>query len=48
MLVVAPLAVLVCYDIAKKNARANILMVVIATAELYGGESCAQLLSIHS
>lgn len=48
MLVVAPLAVLVCFDIAKKNARANILMVVIATAELYGGESCAQLLSIHS
>lgn len=37
VLVVAPLAVLVCYDIAKKNARANILMVVIATAELYGG-----------
>lgn len=35
--VVAPLAVLVCYDIAKKNARANILMVIIATAELYGG-----------
>lgn len=39
MLVVAPLAVLVCYDIAKKNARANILMVIIATAELYGGMS---------
>ncbi|KAJ0116917.1 emopamil binding protein [Diaporthe amygdali] len=35
--VVAPLAVLVCYDIAKKNSRANILMVIIATAELYGG-----------
>ena len=41
MLVVAPLAVLVCYDIAKKNARANILMVIIATAELYGGMSHA-------
>lgn len=37
MLVVAPLAVLVCYDIAKKNPRANILMIIIATAELYGG-----------
>ncbi|KAI3401049.1 hypothetical protein diail_758 [Diaporthe ilicicola] len=37
VLVVAPLAVLVCYDIAKKNARANVLMVIIATAELYGG-----------
>lgn len=36
--VVAPLAVLVCYDIAKKNSRANILMVIIATAELYGGK----------
>lgn len=35
--VVAPLAVLVCYDIAKKNSRANFLMVIIATAELYGG-----------
>lgn len=44
MLVVAPLAVLVCYDIAKKNARANILMIVIATAELYGGGSCPTLL----
>lgn len=37
--VVAPLAVLVCYDIAKKNSRANVLMVIIATAELYGGRS---------
>lgn len=35
--VVAPLAVLVCYDIAKKNARANVLMLIVATAELYGG-----------
>ncbi|KAG6356949.1 hypothetical protein INS49_014824 [Diaporthe citri] len=35
--IVAPLAVLVCYDIAKKNSRANLLMVIIATAELYGG-----------
>jgi len=35
--VVGPLACLVCYDIAKKNPRANILAIVIATAELYGG-----------
>lgn len=39
VLVVAPLACLVCYDIAKKNPRANILMIIIATAELYGGTS---------
>lgn len=39
VLVVGPLACLVCYDIAKKNPRANILMTVIATAELYGGAS---------
>lgn len=38
VLVVGPLACLVCYDIAKKNPRANILMTMIATAELYGGE----------
>ena len=41
--VVAPLACLVCYDIAKKNPRANILMVIIATAELDGGECTLQL-----
>ena len=35
--VVGPMACLVCYDIAKKNPRANVLMVIIATAELYGG-----------
>lgn len=38
VLVVGPLACLVCYDIAKKNPRANVIMTVIATAELYGGE----------
>ncbi|KAK0728120.1 Emopamil-binding protein [Lasiosphaeria miniovina] len=38
VLIVGPLAVLTCYDIAKKNvARANIIMIVIATAEIYGG-----------
>lgn len=38
VLVVGPLACLVCYDIAKKNPRANLLMTMIATAELYGGK----------
>jgi hypothetical protein len=33
---VAPTAVTVCYDIIKKNPRANILMIMLATAELYG------------
>ncbi|KAF3770858.1 Emopamil-binding protein [Cryphonectria parasitica EP155] len=37
VLVVGPLACLVCYDIAKKNPRSNIIMTIIATAELYGG-----------
>lgn len=31
------MAVWVCYDIAKKNLRYNIVMIVLATAELYGG-----------
>lgn len=35
--VVGPLACFVCYDIAKKNPRANIVMTIIATAEIYGG-----------
>ncbi|KAK7730387.1 hypothetical protein SLS53_009005 [Cytospora paraplurivora] len=35
--VVGPLACLVCYDIARRNPRANIIMTIIATAELYGG-----------
>ena len=35
--VVGPLACWVCYDIARKNPRANILMIIIATAEIYGG-----------
>ncbi|KAK4452283.1 Emopamil-binding protein [Podospora aff. communis PSN243] len=35
--VVGPMACLVCYDIAKKNPRANVLMIILATAELYGG-----------
>lgn len=37
VLVVGPLACFVCYDIARKNPRANIVMTIIATAEIYGG-----------
>lgn len=36
--VVGPMAVWACYDIAKKNPRANLTMIMLATAELYGGE----------
>lgn len=39
VLVVGPLCVWVCFDIARKNPRANILMIILATAELYGGMS---------
>ncbi|CAJ2507626.1 Uu.00g088120.m01.CDS01 [Anthostomella pinea] len=35
--VAGPLACLVCYGLAKKDPRTNILMIVIATMELYGG-----------
>ncbi|KAK3325518.1 Emopamil-binding protein [Apodospora peruviana] len=35
--VVGPMACLVCYDIAMKNPRANITMIMLATAEIYGG-----------
>lgn len=37
VLVVGPLACLVCYDLARGRPRANVLMVIIATAEIYGG-----------
>lgn len=33
-----PLAVWICYSIAKRDPKVNIWMIVIATAELYGGE----------
>lgn len=33
------MAVWVCYDIAKKNPRYNITMIMLATAEIYGGKS---------
>ncbi|ETS80237.1 hypothetical protein PFICI_07766 [Pestalotiopsis fici W106-1] len=32
-----PLACLICYGIAKKDPRTNILIIVVATMELYGG-----------
>ncbi|KAI2623171.1 Emopamil-binding protein [Hypoxylon sp. NC1633] len=35
--VAGPLACLICYGIAKKDPRTNVLMIVIATMELYGG-----------
>ncbi len=37
VLVVGPLAVWVCADLARQRARASVLMIVVATAELYGG-----------
>jgi hypothetical protein len=44
--VVGPLAVLVCYDIAKRNHRASIVMIVVATCELYGGTYRTSALAI--
>lgn len=38
------MACAVCWDIARKSPRANLGMVVLATAELYGGKSCLTLL----
>ena len=32
------MACLVCYDIARKSPRANLGMIILATAEIYGGE----------
>lgn len=34
-----PLAVYICYLIAKRDPRVHIWLLVIATAELYGGET---------
>lgn len=33
----APLAAYICYGIAKRNVRVSIWMIILATAELYGG-----------
>jgi len=44
-----PLCGLICYYLAKKNPLANIWMIVLATMELYGGEStlarCSEILA---
>ena len=32
------MAVLACYDIARKNARQYLVMIILATAEIYGGK----------
>ncbi|KAK7935827.1 emopamil-binding protein-like [Apiospora marii] len=37
VLVAGPLACLICYGIAKKDPRTNILVIIVATMELYGG-----------
>ncbi|AEO62656.1 uncharacterized protein THITE_2107087 [Thermothielavioides terrestris NRRL 8126] len=37
VLFAGPMACLVCYDIARKSPRANLVMIILATAELYGG-----------
>lgn len=34
-----PLAVYVCYCLAKKDPKVSIWMIVLATCELYGGKS---------
>jgi hypothetical protein len=31
------MACLACYDIARRSPRANLVMIVLATAEIYGG-----------
>ncbi|KAH6652242.1 ebp domain-containing protein [Truncatella angustata] len=35
--VAGPLACLICYGIAKRDPRTNILIIIVATMELYGG-----------
>ncbi|KAK7966791.1 EBDP3 protein [Apiospora aurea] len=37
VLVAGPLACLVCYGIYKRDPRTNIVMIIVATMELYGG-----------
>lgn len=40
-----PLAVYICYCLAKKDPKAYIWMIILATAEIYGGASCPVLLT---
>ena len=37
MFVAGPLACLICYGLARRDPRTNVLMIVVATMELYGG-----------
>ncbi|KAI1632235.1 Emopamil-binding protein [Biscogniauxia mediterranea] len=48
--VAGPLACAVCYGIAKKDPRANVLMIVVATMELYGGfiTFCPEWLTLNN
>lgn len=46
--VVGPMAVWVCYDIAKRNPRYNIVMIILATAELYGGTQDGHIVLVPS
>ena len=37
MFVAGPLACLICYGLARRDPRTNVLMIVVATMELYRG-----------
>lgn len=39
-----PLAVYICYCIAKKDPKTSIWMIILATCEIYGGMHCVPLL----
>lgn len=44
--IVGPCAALVCYLIAKKDPRASIVMIFVATCELYGGKPSKVLIPL--
>ncbi|CAK7272026.1 hypothetical protein SEPCBS57363_004924 [Sporothrix epigloea] len=35
--IAAPMAIWICYDLSMRRSRANVLMLIVATGELYGG-----------
>ncbi|CAK7267087.1 hypothetical protein SEPCBS119000_002360 [Sporothrix epigloea] len=35
--IAAPMALWICYDMSMRRSRANVLMLIVATGELYGG-----------
>jgi hypothetical protein len=37
--IAGPLAVYICYSLSKKDPKASIWMIILATAELYGGKA---------